>query len=246
MRPTLPTTSFALIAVTLLAACSAANGRDRDDDNGPTSTRNFNLSDFDAVVLAASDDVRITEGSAFAVSATASEKVLDRLEFSVKNGVLKIGRKNDRSWLSWSHDKGAVIDVTMPVIHKAAIAGSGDMKVAGTATDTFTGSISGSGNLDIAQVRAERTALSIAGSGDLSAAGATKQVELSVAGSGDINAGGLKSVDLDASIAGSGDIRANATGKASASIVGSGDIDISGITNCTVSKVGSGDVRCTG
>ncbi len=242
MRRALP-----LMAFTLLAACSAASGREneKDNDNGPKSTRNFSVSDFDGVVLAASDDVHITEGKAFAVSATASNKVLDRLEITVVDGILKIGRKPRTNWLGWSEDKGAVISVTMPLIHKAAITGSGDMTVAATAADRFEGSIAGSGGLAIAVVRAENTELSIAGSGDLSASGTAKRLELSIAGSGDINAGELKADTLDASIAGSGDIRASASSAAEASIVGSGDIEISGTKNCKVSKIGSGEVRCT-
>jgi Putative auto-transporter adhesin, head GIN domain len=242
MRRALP-----LIAFTLLAACSAANGREGERDDGPKSTRNFNVSDFEGVVLAASDDVRITEGPAFAVSATASDKVLDRLELIVKDGVLSIGRKpRGGGWLGWSKDRGAVVSVTMPVLRSAAITGSGDMTVAATAPDRFSGSISGSGELTIAAVRAENTELSIAGSGDLTASGTAKRVDLSIAGSGDINAAGLKAETVDASIAGSGDIRANATGAAEASIVGSGDIEISGTKNCKVSKLGSGEVRCVG
>jgi hypothetical protein len=240
MRQVLP-----LFALTLLAACGSANGR--ETDGGPKTTRSFDVSNFDGVVLAASDDVRIVEGANFAVSATATAKVLDQLEFTVTNGVLEIGRKKERKgWMSWRDDNGAVIDVTMPIIHKAVIAGSGDMRVAATANDQFSGAITGSGDLTIANVRATDANLSIAGSGDLTASGTAKQLGLSIVGSGDINTTGLKAEQLSASIAGSGDIRAMASGSASASIVGSGDIEISGIKDCKTSQVGSGEIRCVG
>lgn len=243
-------TLISLASLSILTACGAANSQDHNqdhhDDNGPKTSRSFSVSDFDGIVLAASDDVRVTEGAAFSVSATATQKVLDQLEFTVQDGVLKISRKRQSgSWNARHHDQSATISVTMPVIHSAAIAGSGNMQIAATAQDSFEGSIAGSGELSIAQVRAANTELSIAGSGDLTASGAAKQLDLNIAGSGDIDATKLQAEQLSASIAGSGDIRARATAGASASIIGSGDIEISGTNNCKISKVGSGAVRCT-
>jgi hypothetical protein len=268
MRSNLSLIPAPLIALSLLAACGSANGETRvaKDGNGPLSTRSFNLGGFDAVVLAASDDVRIVRGDAFSVTATATAEILDRLQITVDGDTLKIGRKRTGTWFNWNdNQRSAKITVTLPTLKQAVLAGSGDMRVDTTAADQFEGKIAGSGNLDIATSPAKKIDLSvagsgnlraqsvaadaleanIAGSGDLTVSGTTKTAELSIAGSGDIDAGALTAEFANASVAGSGNIRVRATVKAETSIIGSGDIEVAGTNDCAVSKRGSGDVRCT-
>lgn len=240
-------TLFPVAALTLLSACSFANGGGSSATRAVDETRTFAASGFDGVTLAGSDDVRIVIGKTFSVTAVGGAKALDALEISVEGGVLTIRRKSGSGrHFSWSAkgDQGAIVTVTMPIIRNARVAGSGDMDIAATAADRFEGAIAGSGNMRIASVSASETLLSVAGSGDLSAQGLTKNLDLNLAGSGDIDVVKLASVDLSASVAGSGDIRANATGKARVSLVGSGDVAISGTKECAISKIGSGDVRC--
>ncbi len=241
-------TLFPVVALTLLSACSSTSGEGSSASRDADETRAFTAVDFEGVTLAGSDDVRIIIGKAFSVKAVGTQKVLDALEISVENGVLKVARKSGSgSHFSWSGkgDRSAIVTVTMPLIRNAGITGSGDMDIAATAADRFEGSIAGSGNMRIASVSAAQTLLSVAGSGDLSALGTAKNLDLNLAGSGDIDASKLSSVDLSVSVAGSGDVRANAIGKARVSLVGSGDVAISGTKACAISKIGSGDVRCS-
>ncbi len=258
-----------LAAFSMLAACGAADAKKADPDDGPQATRSFTERDFTGVVLATSDDVRVVQGNSFSIVATGPERVLENLQMKVEDGNLKIGRQKNASWNLFSYawkSKSATITVTLPVLNKAVVAGSGDMVIDTTATDQFNGSIAGSGDMEIASVkaaivdlavagsgnlRAQGTAASsleasVAGSGDLQITGTAQQAELNIAGSGDIDASALTVTDADASVAGSGNIRVRATGKAEASIIGSGDIEIAGTKNCATTKRGSGDVRCTG
>jgi hypothetical protein len=240
MRTLLP-----LIALSALAGCSAAIGGPSNDD-GPRITRSYDLKGFDGVVLAGSDDVRITQGANFAVSANGAEKQLNDLEILVENGVLKISRKKNKGWsMHWGDgDEGVTVSVTLPLLRKATLAGSGDMDVAGTAADQFAGTIAGSGDLKISNAAAATTILSLAGSGDLAVSGKTNALTVSLAGSGDIHAGGLASETVSISGAGSGDVRARASQSAEVSLVGSGDVTIEGTKNCKITKTGSGDVTC--
>jgi Putative auto-transporter adhesin, head GIN domain len=234
-----------VIALSTLSGCSAAFG-DATGDTGPRITRSYDLKGFDGVVLAGSDDVRITQGANFAVSANGPEKQLNDLEILVENGVLKISRKKGAGWsMHWGDgDDGVTVSVTLPILHKATIAGSGDMDVSGTAQDQFTGTIAGSGDLKISNANAATTTLTLAGSGDLAVSGKTKTLSVSLAGSGDVHAGGLSAETASISGAGSGDVRARASQSADVSLVGSGDVTIEGTKNCKISKTGSGDVTC--
>jgi hypothetical protein len=240
---------FAGIAsILVLAACSSTGGDSADGrDAGPPVTRNFDMRDFDGIALMGSDDVRVVEGDTFAVVATGTAQELDRLDIRVENRTLKIGRKSGNWSASWSRKRrGIVVTVTMPVIVRAKLAGSGDMDVTSVRNPSFEATVAGSGRLAIGDIQADKADFSLAGSGDISAAGAVKTLDISVAGSGDVDVSALASDALSVSVAGSGDVRARSRGKASVSIIGSGDVTVAGTRNCAISKTGSGEVSCVG
>jgi Putative auto-transporter adhesin, head GIN domain len=244
LAPVFAHASLAVIALSVLAACSAASSA---EDKSPQTRRSFAFSNFDAVALQGPDTVKIVEGAAFSVVATGPAKTLEKIEISLKDGALKIDRKR-QSGMSWysNEGKGVLVTVTMPSIKSASIGGSGDMDVDTPVTGDFEGAIGGSGDMRIAKVSGKSIDLSIGGSGNIQAKGVADTGDFSIAGSGNIDASGLMLATVAASIAGSGDIRAAARGKASASIVGSGDIVVTGTKDCSISKVGSGAVRCDG
>lgn len=236
---------LALVAILPLAACNVASGMKGDivEPSGSGGTRSFAVADFTAVSLRGADNVEVKAGSAFAVTATGDSALLDRLEIRKDGDTLRIGRR-DGEW-QWGGGKGATISVTLPRLHAADIAGSGDMTIARGEGD-FDGSVAGSGDMTIAALRAGKVSLSIAGSGDINvASGEAGAVDMSIAGSGDVNAAGLRAKSADVSIAGSGGARAQVTGDAKVSVVGSGDVELTGGAKCAVSKMGSGDVRCS-
>lgn len=233
--------TFFILPALLLSACGVAEST----PSGPSGSRSFDLTGFDQVELAGSDDVRIIAGPAFSVQATGPEKILDRLKIEVKGSTLSVGRKS-RSWsMGWNNDNGAIVTVTMPTIKGASLAGSGDMAVDRVETSKFEANLAGSGNLSIKSAQVDELEVNLAGSGDVTVAGATKTIDISIAGSGDVTTKELNATDARISIAGSGNVDARATGSASVSLLGSGDVNISGTANCKTSKMGSGEVRCT-
>ena len=228
-----------LALASLLAACGHSHA---GEDNSPQGTRNFDATGFDSVSLAGSDDVDVTVGPAFSISATGPQAVLDRLEIKVDGSNLKIGRKNSASW-NWN-SRGATIRVTMPSIKGATIAGSADMSIDKVEGQSFDAGIAGSGNLRVKAIKVETLKAGIVGSGDANLGGTANSVDLSIAGSGNVEADDLKATNASVSILGSGDIRLHVTGSANGSVAGSGDVNIRGIDKCTVSKAGSGSVNC--
>ena len=232
--------TFFIIPAVLLSACSVAES----SPSGPSSSRSFDVSGFDQVELAGSDDVRIVAGPAFSVQATGAEKTLDKLKIEVSGSTLSIGRKRSFS-MGWSNDKGALVTVTMPTIKAASVAGSGNMDIDQVETAEFEANIAGSGGMKIKSAQVDKLDIDIAGSGGATVAGAAKTIDISIAGSGSVMAKDLNAAEASISIAGSGNVDARASGAASVSIAGSGDVNISGTSNCKTSKNGSGKVVCT-
>jgi Putative auto-transporter adhesin, head GIN domain len=229
-----------IVPALLLSACSVAEST----PSGPNGTRSFDVSGFDEVELAGSDNVRVVAGPAFSVQASGPEKILDRLKIEVKGSTLSIGRKKSFS-MGWSNDGSALITVTMPLIKEASVAGSGDMSIDRVETPDFVADLAGSGKLNVKSAQVEKLSVSIAGSGDVTLTGSTKNIDISIAGSGSVMAKDVNATDASVSIAGSGNVDARASGVVSVSVAGSGDVNITGTTNCKTSKMGSGEVRCT-
>jgi hypothetical protein len=235
MRNILP-----ILPAVLLSACSVAESTPSE----PSGTRSFDLSGFDKVELAGSDDVRIVAGPVFSINATGTKKALNKLKIEVKNSTLSIGRNRSIS-IGWNNDESALVTVTMPLIKEASVAGSGDMSIDRVETPDFVADLAGSGKLNVKSAQVEKLSVSIAGSGDVTLAGSTKTIDISIAGSGSVMAKDVSATDASVSIAGSGNVNARASGVASVSVAGSGDVNITGTTNCKTSKMGSGEVRCT-
>jgi hypothetical protein len=236
-------------SVLLLGACGfSAGAKDGKETatGGEQIRRNYQVAGFDRVTLAGPHNVIVTVGGAHAVRAEGDSKLIERLEFEVKDGELRIGTKNEKG-MNWNSNRQALtIYVTAPTLAGAAVAGSGDMKVDRVEGRSFAASIGGSGNIDLAAVKVEEAAFAIGGSGNIKAAGTAGRSSASIGGSGDLDLGALQTRQSKVSIAGSGNVSARASEAADIQIVGSGDVTVAGGAKCTISKMGSGSVNCTG
>lgn len=237
-----------LLGVGAVAMATAGCGKSHAEDGGPTVQRNFQVGAFDKIEVAGPYDVTVRTGSGPSVSASGPEKAVEQLVVEVRGDKLVIHTKDrNRGIFSWgSHNFGTTsLQVTVPALSAAAIAGSGGLSIDKIKGDTFKGAVGGSGDLTLGSLEVQSLKLAIGGSGDIRASGQAGSADYTIAGSGDIDASGLSSQTADASIAGSGSIRAKATGTANAKIMGSGDITLTGGAKCSVSKMGSGDINCS-
>lgn len=238
---------FAFLLLSSVVACSSLEAQTemRTESTEEFVSRDFALSGFDGISLEAPSDVDVRIGDSFSVRAEARPALLDMLEFRVEDGVLVISCRDN---VDYSHPRfrgGSRVFVTMPVVRKAAIAASGDMRVEAGEGDEFRAAIAGSGDLTVDTVTATRARFSIAGSGDLRAAGTARDIEASIAGSGDMALADLRAQTMRASIQGSGEIDAYVTGNVDASFAGSGQVRARGGAQCRSTSIGSGRLSCS-
>jgi hypothetical protein len=234
-----------LASVLVLAACNMAANAQRDQGGGGATQRSYDLTGFNAVSLAGSQDVIVRVGPAHSVRAEGDAKMLERLSIEVEGGNLRIGMKKG-NWSDFGSRSKTTIHVTLPALEAAAIAGSGDMRIDRVEGNRFSATVSGSGDLSIDAVRVADAEFAVTGSGAIRASGNAQRASNSVTGSGDLDLGGLETGTAAMAIVGSGDIRARVMQQANVSIIGSGDVSISGPAKCSVTKRGSGNVRCEG
>lgn len=235
---------MAMAAAAVLAACNTARG---EENSGPTVNRAYQVGAFDRIEVAGPYDVTVTTGAGPSVSATGGEKDIEKMVVEVEGRTLKIHMKERKlNFGSRSNRDMVRLQVAVPSLSAAGIAGSGNIAVDKVAGDMFKGEVAGSGNLRLGEVQVKQLKMAIAGSGEIRAdGGRVGAANYEIAGSGDIDSGAVVAETAAVSIAGSGNIRANATGAASVDIAGSGDVDLKGGARCTISKAGSGNVRCS-
>lgn len=233
-----------LPALFAVLACSASEG-ETAPSKASTGGREFAASGFDRVVLRGPDDIIVTTGPNASVRAEGDHAALEKLEVSVRDGTLIVGRVKE-GWFGSGVQRGkATVKVTMPAIRGADIAGSGDMTIDRVATAAFETAIAGSGSLDVASLETQELGFSIAGSGDVRiGAGKSEQMTAAIAGSGNLDLTAVNVGNAKISIVGSGDVKANVSDHADVTIIGAGDVEITGGAECKVSKMGAGDVRC--
>ena len=207
---------MAAILVALSSLTFAGVNQSKDN-----TSEDRHLSGFNAVSVAGSFDVYITQGSSESVKVDAPSEIIDRIVTEVEGGVLKIYTKNNTkfNW-NWGDHKKMIIYVAPSL--KLKLTGSGDLN----------------GKVDVKSLES-----TISGSGDITVSGHADSSSVSVVGSGDFTGQNLVTTNTTVKVAGSGDARINAADKIEASVVGSGDVHYTGTAkNVSSSKAGSGSV----
>jgi hypothetical protein len=236
------------LAAVIAASAAVAGCQVHAEDGGATTSRNYQVGNFQQIEVAGPYDVEVRTGANPSVSAQGSEKLIERTTVEVKGDKLLIHPERSHSWFNfgWSSHGKARFTVTVPQLTGATIAGSGDVSVDKVQGQSFEGTVAGSGGINIGSLDVQDLKLAIAGSGGVKAGtGKAQSAKYDIAGSGDVDAGAVQTQQVKVSIAGSGGVKAHSSGTADVSIMGSGDVDVAGGAKCTVSKAGSGNVRCS-
>lgn len=238
-----------LIGVAAATMASSGCGQTRSEDGGPTVQRQYQVGNFQKVEVAGPFDVTIRTGSGPTVSASGSEKLIERLVVEVKGDTLEVHQERHHGFFNWgwnsSNGQGRIA-ITVPALSAATLAGSGGITIDKVEGDRFDGQIAGSGDLRVDSVNVGSLKLGIAGSGGAHAtSGKAANAQYEIAGSGGIDAAGVQTGTLKIDIAGAGDVKAHASDTAKVNIMGSGDVNVTGGAKCSVSKAGSGDVTCS-
>jgi hypothetical protein len=238
-------TSIAVAA--LIAGAAVLCGCNRHENLGPMVSRGFQVGTFNQVEAAGPFDLTIHTGSAPSVQARGNQSLIDNLEVVVENGTLRIRPRDQHNFFHFSiHHGKADINITVPTLTAATLAGAGDVRIDKVQGNSFEGRMAGAGDLSIDSASVGALKLSVAGSGDAGVkSGKAQTADYGIAGAGDIDTSNMDSQDVKISIAGSGDVKAHATRTADVSIMGSGDVTVTGGAKCSVNKAGSGDVHCS-
>jgi hypothetical protein len=201
----------------LFIGCS----KDKLTASGDKMTETRYPGEFTGVNTSGSSPVKIIYGAEYKVELKGSNNLIPRFKTNLINGTLYIGYEN----ASVQHDDIEVY-VTLPLIRKVVLSGSGKISIEGTfrsvnelklsisgsgdilVKDPFDSdeslvNISGSGKADLLKVNSKKAEVDISGSGNASLQVQDK-LEANISGSGKIYY--IGSPDVDADISGSGKV----------------------------------------
>lgn len=248
-----PLPLVALVMAGLALSTAACSRTDETPSAGPAAdqaaqtTQDWaKLSQFDAIEATGPDNVVVTIGDTFKISADGDPAAVADLDIHSKGSKLIIGRKSKGDW-NWGRkngDKGATVHVTMPTIKSADLTGAGDFDLDKAQGDSLTLSLTGAGDFRIGTVTLKSLTTDITGAGSIKIAGTADEAKFSITGAGDIDAEALKVGTAKVDILGAGDIDFASDGKVAISIMGPGDVTVKGKAQCTKSGMGPGEARC--
>nr|WP_068889266.1 head GIN domain-containing protein [Pedobacter panaciterrae] len=201
----------------LFISCS----KDRLTASGDKITEERNPGNFTGINTSGSNPVHVVYGASFKVTLKGSNNLIPHFKTKVMSDILYL--EYERA--SVQHDDIEVF-ITMPLINRVSLSGSGEVEIKGQFPDidTFRASLSGSGKVEVDETfNAQRARVDISGSGnaDLEKLNA-KSADVDVSGSGNVK---IKVEEvLKATISGSGKIYYWGSPQVNSNISGSGKV----------------------
>lgn len=177
-------------------------------DKSKDVVQRFDFQDFDKIDIAGVYELNVSVGGDFSIEISGAPEEMARLEASVENQTLMLGREERNMGPRGWRNQGLTAEISLPALSAIDIAGVVDADVRGVDAETF--------------------AVDIAGVGDLDISGSCDSLEADVAGIGDFNAEDLRCRAVTVQISGIGDASVYAGEEVDAEVSGIGDIDIYG------------------
>lgn len=188
---------------TALVLAAAAFAKDSDD----IVTKNFDLTGFDSIDVSGVYELDVRVGPDFSIELSGPAYEMERVEASVRNGVLHLDQKERRR--RWGDNRqGVDAVITLPSLAAIDISGVVDGAIAGVNSDRFE--------------------VDISGVGDIRFDGECGALDARVSGVGDLDADALECRVVTVRVSGVGDASVYASEEVDARVSGMGDIDVYG------------------
>jgi phage shock protein PspC (stress-responsive transcriptional regulator) len=113
------------------------------------TTVDFPLTDFEGIVIQNGNNVSITEGDTFKISATGKVKSVDNLFFQVKDNTLTISKKDNFNICIFCFNRTPNIDIILPKLTNISLANGSVVTASGINADDFKVKLSNGSNIKL-------------------------------------------------------------------------------------------------
>jgi hypothetical protein len=205
-----------LATIAALLAFAGCGGGDR-----VTETRE--VAQYDRIEIADNVDVDVVPGDGREVRVYGGEDVLDRVETSSSNRVLRID----------IHDRGIVIGPD-PL---------GDVRVEVAASNLDSVQVESSADVDLGEIALPELTIEIEGTGEVDARGNADRLTARIRGAGDANLADLSVRTASVIVQGAGEAHVNVSERLDVRVQGAADVIYRGDPVVTKQIDGAGEVR---
>lgn len=226
MKKTISAILSAIIISTATCSCIRISKK----DYGPETTKTITVSEnFTGIESYAMTDVEFTQGP-LSITLTAPEKIIDKIEVKVEDGILKVGYKEPSEIININDLNPSKLVVSAPSVGSFISTGTGDFTIKGIDVKEIFISSTGTGDIDLKTARCTKITASSYGTGDIDINYLSCLIaDFNTSGTGDI---GVKRISAD---------------KVSGQTSGTGDITISGeCKETSFNASGTGDINHKG
>jgi len=159
--------------------------------NAAITTKSFDFKDFTGINVSGAVDVELVVSDTFSVSVKADEKMMEYIDVTCKNGVLKISMKNITSFMNnLFSNKDVDFVVSMPLLNSVVASGACDINSEETFTTTgmtrFSLSASGASDVSLSIVAPEVVA-SISGASEIELKGEASDLDVKLSGASEFD-----------------------------------------------------------
>jgi len=224
------------------------------DINAQVNSHNLNIADFHSISCNSRYTVYLKQSNKEEVRVEAQKEIYEISEFIVKDGVLEINIKKekskDKSVLRQIEDIKILptlnVYVSIKDVKALQVNGSGKIITENSiASDDLTISIAGSGEMEI-DVKGKNINAKISGPGDLKLSGYANNLDLALSGSGEAEAYEFEVATASCKLYGAGSAQLNVSDELTAEIYGNGNIQVKGATKNVTKKIyGYGELERT-
>jgi hypothetical protein len=240
----------------MLAGCAHV---EISTDSGPTTTRDYDFTDFTGIEIGHAFELEITRSDTYKVTITAGKNILEHIDVSKSGSTLKIDM--DKWLFNWHSTPKATI--TMPDLLGLNISGASKGNVRGfKSSHDFTLSLSGASDLDIdmetgnfvseisgaskvaGHLKASSSKIELSGASDVKLEGSGGNIVLSSSGASHVTLTDFTVNDADIELSGASHASLNINGKMDASLSGASSLRYGG--NPTMGKLditGASDIK---
>ncbi|NNE58464.1 MAG: hypothetical protein HKN36_10170, partial [Hellea sp.] len=96
-KRTSPWSKLLVASTLIIGAAAIAQAHETDEDRGPTITRTFDLTGFDAVAISGVYDAEISVGEAFSIRLEGTEDDMQRARVELDGDTLELGKVKGKS-----------------------------------------------------------------------------------------------------------------------------------------------------
>lgn len=216
--------SFQLLTFVLLATFFTLSSCDEYvKGNGNIVKKNFEATDFTAIELEGGYDVFLYQGNSESVDIETDENIMEHIEVSVENNVLKISNKK-RIVASTKTE----VHIQLKNIEEIDIAGAVNLGGKGTIkSKEMVMDVSGAAEI-MMDLDAKEVQLNVAGGSKTELTGDVKKLNISITGAGELITEKLNNKECAIVISGAGSAKVNCTEKLDINITGAGYIGYTG------------------